>query len=65
MSKANARAMFFMLLGGTVVASSAPPDHTCDPYTRPPNTAANVDLTDVLVRLDHSAANTNLCEEMT
>jgi hypothetical protein len=56
--------MFFMLLGsGTLI--SVPVDHTCDPYTRPLHTAANGDLTDALVRLDHAAANTNLCEEMT
>lgn len=62
MNKQGAR-IIYMLLGGAVAA--APVDHTCLPYTKPPSTAADVNLTDALVALPSTAANTNLCEEFT
>lgn len=65
MSKANARAQFYMMLGAAGVAVVVPPppvDHTCDPYTRVPYNAANITLSELVVTVSNTAANITLCE---
>ena len=62
-SRASARMMYYMLLGAA--AAATPGDHTCDPYTRPASSAANVMLDDLLEALPNTATNTTLCENMT
>jgi hypothetical protein len=63
-SRASVRG-FYMLLGGAVtVPAPPPPPGDCDPYTRPHHLSANANLNTELVRVSHTAANVNLCEEI-
>lgn len=67
MNDAKTRA-YWMLMGGLSLAPIyVPPDPPtgCDPYTRAPHLAANINLAEPLVRVDHLAANATLCEVMT
>ena len=47
------------------VTATTPGGGECDPYSKPPPNAANVNLTTLLTRFPTNAANVNLCEEMT
>lgn len=61
MSAASRRA-FFLLLAGL---ATAPPTGECAPYARPGPLVASVDLSESLSVVAPSAADTNLCEDMT
>jgi hypothetical protein len=62
MASAAQRMYYAMLGGGAALVPSGPGE--CDPYTMPPPTAANINLTEALVLAASTAANTNLCEEL-